>query len=113
MVLDTLSRIMAGGDENGPKDMTAVVDNVDYIRSARNVHCCIVHHAGKDVARGARGHSSLRAATDTEIELARIGESEDKTFTVAVKKQREMAGDDVFTCTLKSVLLGHDETAKR
>lgn len=109
VVLDTLSRIMAGGDENGPKDMTAVVDNIDYIRSARRVHCCVVHHAGKDVARGARGHSSLRAATDTEIELARIGEGEDKTFTVSVKKQREMAGDDVFTCTLKSVLLGYDE----
>lgn len=109
LALDTLSRLMAGGDENGPKDMTAFVDNVDYIRSARNVHCCVVHHAGKDVAKGARGHSSLRAATDTEIEIARTGEGNDKSFSVSVKKQREMPGDNVFSCALQSVHLGTDE----
>ena len=28
----------------------------------------LVHHTGKDAAKGARGHSSLRAAIDTEID---------------------------------------------
>jgi hypothetical protein len=109
VVLDTLSRIMAGGDENGPKDMTAVVANIDAIRQRSNAHTAIVHHAGKDVAKGARGHSSLRAATDTEIELTRTGEGDDKSFTVAVRKQRELPGDNVFRCTLKSVHLGNDD----
>ena len=31
----------------------------------------LVHHTGKDTAKGARGHSLLRAATDTEIEVKR------------------------------------------
>ena len=109
LVLDTLSRIMAGGDENGPKDMTAVVANIDAIRSRSSVHTAIVHHAGKDIAKGARGHSSLRAATDTELELTRTGEGEDKSFTVAVRKQRELPGDEIFLCILKSVFLGYDE----
>jgi hypothetical protein len=109
LVLDTLSRIMSGGDENGAKDMTSVVSNIDAIRSRDSVHTSIVHHAGKDIAKGARGHSSLRAATDTEIELTRTGEGADKSFTVSVRKQREMHGDDVFLCTLKSVFLGEDD----
>jgi hypothetical protein len=109
LVLDTLSRLMTGGDENSAKDMTAFVANADYIRQNGCVHTAIVHHAGKDIAKGARGHSSLRAATDTEIELVRAGEGMDKTFSVTVKKQRELSGDEVFMCNLKSVLIGTDE----
>lgn len=109
LVLDTLSRIMTGGDENAAKDMTAVVSNIDNIRQRSNVHTAIVHHAGKDIAKGARGHSSLRAATDTEIELTRTGEGDDKRFLMAVRKQRELIGDDTFVCNLQTVFLGRDE----
>ena len=69
IVVDTLSRAMAGGDENGPTDMTAFIANLDALRNATGAHIMIVHHSGKDTAKGARGHSSLRAATDTEVEL--------------------------------------------
>jgi hypothetical protein len=110
VVVDTLSRVMAGGNENGPEDMTAFVANIDAIRASHGgVHVSVVHHAGKDIARGSRGHSSLRAATDTEIELARLGDGQDKTFVVQVKKQRDMPGDETFRCTLKSIYLGDDE----
>ena len=34
VVIDTLSRAMSGGDENGAKDMTAFVANLDAIRHA-------------------------------------------------------------------------------
>lgn len=50
--------------------MGAFVMNVDRIRHATKTHLCIVHHSGKDKARGARGHSLLRAGTDTELEVA-------------------------------------------
>ena len=109
VVFDTLNRLMVGGDENSARDMGAFVQNVDHIRAARQAHCCIIHHTGKDVTKGARGHSSLRAAADSEIELARTGEGEDKTFSVAIRKQREMAGDDVFLCSLRAVVLGQNE----
>ena len=70
VVIDTLSRALAGGNENSPDDMGAFVMNVDRIRHATKTHLCIVHHSGKDKARGARGHSLLRAGTDTELEVA-------------------------------------------
>lgn len=80
--LDTLSRVMAGGEENSSVDMGVLVRHVDRIRHATGAHVMLVHHSGKDAARGARGHSLLRAATDTEIE---IGDGQ-----IAVTKQRDL-----------------------
>jgi AAA domain len=68
LIVDTLSRAMAGGDENSPVDMGRVVASADRFRVETGAHFTYVHHTGKDAARGARGHSLLRAATDTEIE---------------------------------------------
>jgi hypothetical protein len=68
LIVDTLSRAMAGGDENSPVDMGRVVASADRFGAETGAHFTYVHHTGKDAARGARGHSLLRAATDTEIE---------------------------------------------
>jgi AAA domain-containing protein len=104
IVIDTLSRVMAGGNENAPEDMTALIRNLDAIREHTGAHIMVVHHTGKDTARGARGHSSLRAATDTEIEVA----NENGVHTAQVTKQRDYQGGETFTFTLKSISLGHD-----
>ena len=66
IVIDTLSRVMAGGNENAPEDMGALVRNIDRLRDETGGAVLLVHHSGKDLSRGARGHSLLRAATDTE-----------------------------------------------
>jgi RecA-family ATPase len=105
IVIDTLSRAMAGGDENGPTDMTSFIANADALRDVTGAHIMIVHHSGKDTAKGARGHSSLRAATDTEIEL----EVEDKMRTATATKQRDLEPQDPFVFTLKVHELGKDE----
>jgi hypothetical protein len=68
LIVDTLSRAMAGGDENSPVDMGRIVAAADRFRGETDAHFTYVHHTGKDAARGARGHSLLRAATDTELE---------------------------------------------
>ena len=105
IVIDTLSRAMAGGDENGPTDMTSFIANADALRDVTGAHIMIVHHSGKDTAKGARGHSSLRAATDTEIEL----EVEDKMRTATATKQRDLEPQKPFAFTLKVHELGNDE----
>lgn len=105
IVIDTLSRVMAGGDENSASDMTALIRNIDAIRATTGAHILTVHHTGKDAARGARGHSSLRAATDTEIEIM----NEDGNRAAVVTKQRDHNGGETFAFTLKPVLLGHDQ----
>lgn len=110
VIIDTLSRAMAGGNENSPEDMTALIGNCDQIRSQTGAHVSVVHHSGKDEARGARGHSSLRAATDTEIEIKR-----DPALTrssVRIAKQRDLEAGDPFEFTLHSVYLGDNARKK-
>ena len=54
----------------------------------RNV--LVVHHAGKDVAKGARGSSALRAAVDTEIVV------KDKTATITKQRDGEEGAKVAF-----------------
>jgi len=103
--VDTLSRAMAGGDENGPTDMTSFISNLDVLRDVTGAHMGTVHHNGKDAAKGARGHSSLRAATDTEIELVLEGNMRTATAT----KQRDLEPKEPFVFSLKVHELGKDE----
>jgi len=110
IVIDTLSRALAGGDENGSRDMTTAVASVDSIRALTGAHVCLIHHCGKDEAKGSRGHSSLRAAVDTEIELYRAdGES---CVTASVKKQREIPFSGPWPFSLKSIELGTNRRGK-
>jgi len=106
VVVDTLARALAGGEENSSQDMGAVVQAVDRIRQETGAHVMLIHHSGKDTAKGARGHSSLRAATDTEIEVSRPEGVE--TGTVTVKKQRDLPMEGLFSFKLRSVPLGTD-----
>jgi hypothetical protein len=110
VVMDTLSRAMAGGNENSPEDMGALVANSDRIRQATGAHVAWIHHSGKDQAQGARGHSLLRAATDTEIEISRA--DNDSPSVAKVTKQRELEIDGVFGFTLKRVELGLNHRGK-
>lgn len=100
VVIDTLSRAMSGGDENSSTDMGAMVKSFDAIREATGAHLMVIHHSGKDRARGARGHSLLRAATDTEIEIER--------GKLTVTKQRDMEGDFHQPFELTNVTIGLD-----
>ena len=110
VVIDTLSRAMAGGNENAPDDMGAVVMNTDKVRQATGAHIAYVHHSGKDTAKGARGHSLLRAATDTEIEIVRPDKNSPSIATVT--KQREMEIEGRWAFRLEVVELGKNRHGK-
>ncbi len=110
VILDTLSRAMAGGDENSGKDMSFAVKSIDAIREATGAHVCVIHHCGKEIARGARGHSSLRAAVDTEIELSRPSGSYVSVATVT--KQRDLDAREPMAFSLETVVLGNNRRGK-
>jgi hypothetical protein len=110
VVMDTLSRAMAGGNENAPEDMGSLVMNSDRIRQATGAHVAWIHHSGKDQAQGARGHSLLRAATDTEIEISRPDAN--SPSTARVTKQRELEIDGVWTFSLERIDLGTNHRGK-
>ena len=107
VVIDTLSRALAGGNENASEDMGALVLNMDRIRAETGACVLFVHHSGKDAAKGARGHSSLRAAIDTEIEVTADETSGDRTATVV--KQRDMPKGAAFGFRLDAVTLGQNQ----
>lgn len=99
VVVDTLARSMVG-NENSPEDMGAFVAACAAIREAANTHVLVVHHCGKDTARGARGHSCLRAATDVELEV--------EAGSIRLTKSRDEASNGVFGFRLEAVEMGTD-----
>ncbi len=110
VVIDTLSRALAGGNENAPDGMGAFVRNIDRIRTETGACCVLVHHTGKDGSKGARGHSLLRAAVDTEIEIVRgTGAGGDKLIHATLTKQKDAEAGAVFGFRLEPVRLGTDE----
>lgn len=101
LVVDTLSRALAGGNENSSDDMGALVANVDRIRRETGAHVLFVHHTGKEAKRGARGHSLLTAAVDTAIEITRLKAR--GLVKAEIVKQRDLELAPSFTFSLDSV----------
>ncbi|ODT55799.1 MAG: hypothetical protein ABS59_02760 [Methylobacterium sp. SCN 67-24] len=104
IVIDTLSRVLAGGDENSSTDMGAIIQRLDSIRSATGSHVMLVHHTGKDSSRGARGWSGLRAAVDTELEV--------KDQAIHVTKQRDLEFARAIPFSLEGVVIGSDDRGR-
>ena len=100
VVFDTLSRSIAGGDENSAEDMTRAIAAADAIRDELGAAVAIVHHSGKDATRGARGHSSLFAAADTVLSVIER--------VATVDKARDGTQGDAFPFALDVVDLGTD-----
>ena len=67
VVLDTLSRTLAGGDENSSQDVGAAVKNIERIREATNAAILAIHHVGAsaDAKERMRGSTVLLGAVDS------------------------------------------------
>ena len=104
LVIDTLAMSIGEGSENDGRDMGMFLTNINQLKAHFNCHVMIIHHTGKDKSKGARGHSSLRAALDTEIELKVDG----SIRTAKVTKQRDMESGKKVAFTLDVVELGLD-----
>ncbi len=108
IVVDTVARVMVGGDENTAVDMGRLIGAADRLRETTGAHVMLIHHMGKDAARGARGHSSLKAALDTEIEVT-VDEAT-KTHYAKLTKQRDLPSKgETFACKFIPVELGTDQ----
>ena len=85
---DTLARMSAGANENSGEDMGPIMARFDQVAQATGAALAIIHHNGKDQAKGARGWSGIRAHIDTEIEVTQVEDVRSATIT----KQRELPG---------------------
>jgi hypothetical protein len=105
IIVDTLARAMGGGDENAAPDIGALVAACGHVQKATGAAVLLIHHSGKDATRGARGHSALRAAVDTELCLT-VGD--DGWRVLSATKQRDWPGGKELRFKLAEVQLGKD-----
>jgi hypothetical protein len=100
---DTLARMSAGANENSGEDMGPVMARFEQVCIATGAAMVIIHHNGKDAARGARGWSGIRAHIDTEIEIA----EKDGQRSATITKQRELPGKgDIIYFKLQVIEMG-------
>ena len=101
IVFDTLAYALCGGDENSAQDVGAFNTAVQALIKATGACVMIVHHTGKDAAKGARGSSSLNAAVDTALE---IGDG-----IIASVKQRDIELAQPIGFGLAPIQIGVDD----
>ncbi len=105
LILDTLNRAAPMADENASKDMGQILDAAKRLQAAFGGLVLLVHHSGKDLARGMRGHSSLHAALDAAIEVNRDGDR--REWKQAKSKDGEDGTIQLFRLNVEPV--GFDE----
>jgi RecA-family ATPase len=68
-VIDTLTRLITGMDENSAKDATMITNFMEQL--ARYYECFVlaVHHTGKDQSKGARGSSAFYSNMDAVLSV--------------------------------------------
>jgi hypothetical protein len=103
IIVDTLARNFGPRDENSTADMNAFIAHID-VQLRRRWRCAvmIVHHSGKDGARGARGSTALRGAVDAEYELSR---DEGGLVRLACRKMKDAEFPPPLAFTIESLQL--------
>lgn len=105
VVIDTLAQASPGTDENSSRDMGEIIAALQAIQAALGGLVLTVHHLGKDLTRGPRGHSSFLAALDACIEVRRDG---DRREWVVAKAKDDVDGK-AYPFRLEVVEIGTDE----
>ena len=110
VIIDTLSRAIAGADENSSGPMSLAMANLTRIASLSDAAVGIVAHTGK-TGSTARGHSAFAGAVDTELSVSRTKQ----TVTIRQTLSRSFREGQAFTVhTLEhsdSVVLVHRDIA--
>lgn len=103
--IDTLNRAAPTADENSSRDMGEILEAAKRLQAISGGLVVLVHHTGKDSAKGLRGHSSLFAAMDAAIEVSRNGDR--REWRVAKSKDGQDGDGQAFRLQVEA--LGLDE----
>lgn len=100
IVIDTMTRLLTGLDENSAKDASMITNFMEQL--ARYYECFVlaIHHTGKDQNKGARGSSAFYANMDAVISTRlRQGGTE-----LRVRKQKDAdVTDDIAYFEIKEM----------
>ncbi len=105
LVIDTFAQVTAGANENAAEDIGKALAHCRGLHRATGAVVVLVHHAGKDLSKGARGWSGLRAAADAEIEVSRYPSGR----VLRVSKQKDGEDGREYGFDLEVVNIGFDE----
>jgi hypothetical protein len=115
IVIDTLNQASPAADENSSQDMGVIIKHLKLLQEMTGGLVLIIHHTGKNTSQGLRGHSSLKAALDANIEvvggdkrswlLEKSKDGEDgKRFAFRLEVQNlgfDSDGDPITSCTVE------------
>ena len=87
VIVDTFAQVMPGANENAGEDVGKALTHCKRIHELTRAMIILIHHAGKDASKGARGWSGLRAAADAELEVVR--ESTGRSLRLTKSKDGE------------------------
>lgn len=87
IVIDTLSKSMAGLNENDAQDAGKFIQFCDSLVEVFGCTVIAIHHNGKEENRGARGSSAFLAGFDTVLEVKAWKNS--KAVAVYVRKHKD------------------------
>jgi len=105
VILDTLNRAAPGADENTSQDMGKILNAAKLLQEFTGGLVLLVHHSGKDLNAGLRGHSSLKAAMDCVISVHRTGIG----LSWAVEKSKDDVTGRSYPFRLETVTVGEDD----
>ena len=108
IIIDTISRALAGGDENSSKDMGAIVGTTARLQEKTGAHISWVHHVPVDAGERLRGHGALLGALDTTINVEKLASG---LRTATVIKANDSEEGEKIAFTLESVTIGEETTA--
>ena len=103
--VDTMAQVSPGANENSSEDMSRVLANLKLMHRAIGATIQVVHHAGKDLTRGSRGWSGIKAAADSQLEILRHESGERE---IHVDKMKDGEDGLRFGFKLEVVDLGID-----
>jgi hypothetical protein len=103
--VDTFAQTTPGANENAGEDVGKALAHCKGIHRATGAVVVLVHHAGKDPTKGARGWSGLRAAADAELEVLRTPTGR----MLRLSKQKDGEDELEWGFDLEQVRIGVDE----
>ena len=104
IIIDTLSRAVAGLEESSAGAMSLVTANLSKIANETGATVLVVHHTTKS-SGDLRGSSALLAAVDCAI---RITKGRNSVFHASVEKANDVAEGSHFSFVMKPVELDFD-----
>lgn len=106
IVIDTISKSLGGGDENGA-GMIQLLANMEALAVRFGAFVLAVHHVGLGDTTRERGHSSTQGGTDVRI----LCERKDKGLSAVMRwqKLKDEDCDVMLRADVSRIVIAHDE----